>query len=61
VVEQSLRSYSLGAGPDARIGAVAFIQSILFLCTTLMSLIEEAQNWRAAGANPGATIPDDRV
>jgi exo-beta-1,3-glucanase (GH17 family)/glycosyltransferase involved in cell wall biosynthesis len=28
------------------------IQSIPFLCTTLMSLIEEAQNWRAARALP---------
>ena len=28
------------------------IQSIPFLCTTLMSLIEEAQNWRAARAAP---------
>jgi hypothetical protein len=28
------------------------IQSIPFLCTTMMSLIEEAQNWKAARANP---------
>jgi len=28
------------------------IQSIPFLCTTLMSLIEEGQNWRAARAEP---------
>ena len=30
------------------------IQSVPFLCTTLMSLIEEAQNWRAARAEPAA-------
>jgi hypothetical protein len=28
------------------------IQSIPFLCTTFMSLVEEAQNWRAARALP---------
>ena len=31
------------------------IQSVPFLCTTLMSLIEEAQNWRAARAEPSDT------
>jgi hypothetical protein len=30
------------------------IQSIPFLCTTLMSLIEEAQNWQAAHAESAA-------
>ncbi|MFM8330902.1 MAG: glycosyltransferase family 2 protein [Candidatus Methylumidiphilus sp.] len=29
-----------------------FIQGVPFLCTTFMSLIEEAQNWRAARAAP---------
>ncbi len=35
-----------------------FIQSIPFLCTTTMSLIEEAQNWRAAHAVPEAVKAD---
>jgi cellulose synthase/poly-beta-1,6-N-acetylglucosamine synthase-like glycosyltransferase/exo-beta-1,3-glucanase (GH17 family) len=35
-----------------------FIQSVPFLCTTAMSLIEEAQNWRAARAEPQASKTD---
>jgi cellulose synthase/poly-beta-1,6-N-acetylglucosamine synthase-like glycosyltransferase/exo-beta-1,3-glucanase (GH17 family) len=31
------------------------IQSIPFLCTTFMSLLEEVQNWRAAHAEPAAS------
>ena len=33
-------------------GFTVLVQSIPFLCTTFMSLVEEAQNWRAARAEP---------
>jgi len=35
-----------------------FIQSVPFLCTTAMGLIEEAQNWKAARAAPAVAKAD---
>ena len=40
-------------------GFTVFVQSVPFLCTTAMSLIEEVQNWRAARAQPKQEHPGD--